>query len=172
MDFDYRMHRGLFLPRPMRVVTESERKEIRTAFHAYAKSDKISRRHLKLAALCCIGMKPSKVELDFLAPKDENGVSDGVDWSTFEAFMIQKLSLRDDDEIIRQAFLSFDRAQKGFLQFDDIVYGLKEMLKGISDQVVMDVFQELDRDRDGRVSYRDFELIMKLLRSEKVTIAS
>ncbi|KHF98085.1 Calcium-dependent protein kinase 13 [Gossypium arboreum] len=65
-----------------------------------------------------------------------------------------------NDEHLRRAFSYFDRDGNGFIEPDELRDALME---GEDDctSVANDIFQEMDTDKDGRISYDEFAAMMK-----------
>ena len=67
----------------------------------------------------------------------------------------------DSVEEMRNAFMSIDFSCKGFLTIDDLLKQFQMIAPHMKSSRVVDIFRELDRDCDGRVSYKDFELALQ-----------
>ena len=72
------------------------------------------------------------------------------------------LSVSNDDESIRQAFVALDSSCAGFISLSDFKAAVAEELPHLSDYVTTSAFRRVDTDRDGRVGYREFEAMMRL----------
>lgn len=79
----------------------------------------------------------------------------------FTQVMTQKLTLRDMDEEIRQIFLALDASCTGFITLADLKKVCAEATPSIKSTTIEQIFREADLDYDGRVSFRDFDKIMK-----------
>ncbi|PIK52114.1 putative EF-hand calcium-binding domain-containing protein 11-like [Apostichopus japonicus] len=112
---------------------------------------------LKVAMVSLFGYKPCKYEVDDLMGSAKLGLSKNV----FIAAMAQKLAALDKDEEIRETFRAFDRHSKGFLTLDDLEQAASKVSTGFPKQRLLLAFQEMDGDKDGRISFRDFEFMMK-----------
>ena len=67
----------------------------------------------------------------------------------------------DTDDEIRQMFIAFDTKCQGFITLDIAKKIFLQVAPFLDSVTVEKLFREADTDRDGRVSYRDFEFIMK-----------
>ena len=63
--------------------------------------------------------------------------------------------------VTRQVFLTFDARCQGFITEDDCARAFQQVVPHMAAQRVPGLFREVDRNGDGRVSYRDFELMMQ-----------
>ncbi|KAL6900689.1 hypothetical protein ACP4OV_005365 [Aristida adscensionis] len=86
------------------------------------------------------------------ADTDGNGTLD------CDEFVTVSLHLRKmaNDEYLAAAFKYFDKDGSGFIELEE----LKEEL-GPNDQIICDIIRDVDTDQDGRISYQEFELMMK-----------
>lgn len=92
---------------------------------------------------------------------ESTGREVGMDQSTFVSLMVDRLRQKDKDEQIRQVFIAFDVHMRGFITTSDCVQAFKEVVPLISNELVERWFEEVDSDSDGRVTFRDFEMMMK-----------
>ncbi|XP_035695722.1 EF-hand calcium-binding domain-containing protein 11-like isoform X2 [Branchiostoma floridae] len=79
----------------------------------------------------------------------------------FIKVMSSKMVAQDKDEEIRQVFLAFDTHCRGFLTLDDLLRACSQVAPHIPRHRMEAAFREVDSDGDSRVSYRDFEYMMK-----------
>ncbi|KAF8653869.1 hypothetical protein HU200_062001 [Digitaria exilis] len=86
------------------------------------------------------------------ADVDGNGTID------CDEFVAVSLHLRKmaSDEYLAKAFRYFDKDGSGFIELDE----LREEL-GPNEQVILEIIRDVDTDQDGRISYQEFELMMK-----------
>ena len=87
----------------------------------------------------------------------------GMNQPTFVSMMVERLGQKDKDELIRQVFIAFDVHLRGFITTSDCIQAFKEVSPHISEELVGRLFDEVDSDSDGRVTFRDFEMMMKSL---------
>lgn len=128
----------------------------------------------KVAVLELCGYKPSSYEISAVwsklnpAPAGQSDVTSGsrdrvtgLDQSAFVSMMVERLTQKDKDELIRQIFIAFDASLRGFITVADCVQAFKEVAPHISEKLTERWFSEVDSDYDGRVTFRDFEMMMK-----------
>ncbi|GJT18715.1 calcium-dependent protein kinase 7-like protein [Tanacetum coccineum] len=67
-----------------------------------------------------------------------------------------------NDEHLHKAFAVFDQNHNGYIEFEELRHALsdEENINGIED-VINAVMQDVDTDKDGRISYEEFAAMMK-----------
>lgn len=128
--------------------------------------EKLDKEDYKVAVIELLGYKPSKYELEnvWKACLGEGQVSESgllLDLETFTAHMSPRLKEKDQDEWIREVFVALDVYQRGFLHESDCVAAFWQVVPHVKEEVVKELFAEADSNADGKVSYRDFEIMMK-----------
>lgn len=90
---------------------------------------------------------------------DSNGKGT-LDYGEFVAVSLH-LQRMANDEHIRKAFSYFDKDGNGYIEPEELREALVE--DGAADvvDVANDIFQEVDTDKDGRISYDEFAAMMK-----------
>ncbi|XP_068718127.1 EF-hand calcium-binding domain-containing protein 11-like [Montipora capricornis] len=171
-----------------RKITEEEMCQIADAFHNADEGKKglLTREDLKVAFVSLFGYKPSKREVDqlminkthqqtslgmhlqgdqSLTQQSSSAVSTnpqvGLTLDQFTEIAKTKILAEDIDDKIRQMFLAFDARCQGFITLDVAKKVFLQVAPFLDPVTVERLFREVDTDRDGRVSYRDFEFMMK-----------
>ncbi|XP_060564366.1 EF-hand calcium-binding domain-containing protein 11-like isoform X1 [Ruditapes philippinarum] len=124
----------------------------------------LSRSDLKVAIVELLGYKPTKFEINHLLQthgEDIDNLTKGMTLEKFVSSMCEKLVSQDEDEDIRHTFMAFDVQCRGFLTLDDVKKVFSKVAPHVPEQTVHSAFREIDQDGDGRVSYKDFEFLMK-----------
>ena len=111
----------------------------------------------KVAVLELLGYKPSKYEVSSVW---KNAKGEGLGLEAFVTLMVRRLQQKDRSELVREVFVALDAGQRGFITEQDCLKAFKEVAPQLRQERVSALFQEVDYDRDGRVSYRDFEAMM------------
>ncbi|OWF54355.1 EF-hand calcium-binding domain-containing protein 11-like [Mizuhopecten yessoensis] len=147
-------------------LNKEEKRLLSSVFHQVDVGGKgfLSREDLKIAVAEVFGYKPSKLEADHLM--ESYGDSTGLNLPMFMVAMTEKMSKADQDGEIRHTFMAFDSQCRGFLTAEDLEKAVSCVAPHIPHHSIHSTFRELDRDGDGRVSYKDFDSMMKYNTSE------
>ncbi|XP_041353384.1 EF-hand calcium-binding domain-containing protein 11-like isoform X1 [Gigantopelta aegis] len=149
-----------------RTINADENRLLTSIFHDCDTDKKgfLSREDLKFAVVSLFGYKPSKYETNEILQTHGDIIIDGkkgISLTSFLAVLGPKFASRDEDDEIRQVFLAFDIQCHGFLTVEDLMKVFGQIAPRIPAHTVAASFRELDRDGDGRISYKDFEFMMK-----------
>ena len=161
-------------------ITEEKLCQIAETFHNADEENKgfLTSEDLKVAFVSLFGYKPSKSEVQQLMAKFQkpgSSVNDqlpgcsktfvntqtGMTLENFTEIAKIKILAEDTDDEIRQMFIAFDTKCQGFITLDTAKKVFLQVAPFLDSVTVEKLFREADTDRDGRVSYRDFEFIMK-----------
>ncbi|KAL8588775.1 hypothetical protein ACOMHN_035271 [Nucella lapillus] len=150
----------------VRSLTKCEQSLLRKIFTEADEGGKgfLARADLKIAVISLLGYKPSKYEANQILEKYGHTLEDetlALNLGEFVEAMTPKLISGDEDDDIRQTFMAFDTHCKGFLTVDDLKKVFAQLAPHMGHHRIEAMFKELDRDGDGRVSYRDFDFMMK-----------
>ena len=177
--------------RPSRHITQEKLCQILETFHNADEGGKgfLANEDLKVAFVALFGYKPSKSEVGQLMAKCRSLPSDqsrikrsedsriernpdtphvGMSLEHFTEIAKAKILAEDFDDEIRQMFIAFDVMCRGFITLDIAKRVFQQVAPFLDPVTVEKLFREADMDRDGRVSYRDFEFIMKYTVDEEV----
>ncbi|KAI4974679.1 hypothetical protein ZWY2020_048286 [Hordeum vulgare] len=86
------------------------------------------------------------------ADTDGNGTLDCDEFVTV-SLHLKKMT---NDKYLAAAFRYFDKDGSGFIEIDELRQEL-----GPNEQAILEIIRDVDTDRDGRISYQEFELMMK-----------
>ena len=85
---------------------------------------------------------------------DQDG---SIDYSEFLAATVHQSKLSREDNLMR-AFEHFDTDKSGFITADELAAALKESGEGVNVHQILD---EVDKDRDGKIDYEEFCIMMR-----------
>ncbi|GER27121.1 calcium-dependent protein kinase [Striga asiatica] len=120
---------------------------------------KVSYEELR-AGLKKVGSQLAEPEIKLLmdvADVDGNGV---LDYGEFVAVTIH-LQRMENDEHIHRAFMFFDKDESGYIELDELREALVDESGETDLDVLNNIMQEVDTDKDGRISYEEFVAMMK-----------
>ena len=115
----------------------------------------------KVAVLSILGYKPSKYEVATVWQTHQRQEEEGLQREAFISLMTQRLRKQDRDDLTRQVFLTLDARCQGFITEADCARAFRQVAPHMAGQRLPSLFREADSNGDGRVSYRDFELLMQ-----------
>ncbi len=79
----------------------------------------------------------------------------------FTQLMSQKLGSKDVEDEIRQIFIALSSSCTGFITLTDFKKAFTEVAPLYSTGFIEQIFAEIDQDKDGRITFREFERLMK-----------
>ena len=88
---------------------------------------------------------------------DNNGY---CEYDEFLLLMSKKINEGQMDEEMMEAFKTFDKDSKGFIDIKDLRRVLKSYNENLNDEEVKLMFNETDADKDGKINFKDFILMM------------
>merc|ERR1712162_82815 len=143
-------------------LTPQQITEIREAFDLFDTdgSGAIDAKELKVA-MRALGFEPKKDEIrKMISDIDKDG--DGtIDFDEFMMMMTAKMSEKDTREEICKAFRLFDDDKTGKISFKNLKRVAKELGETMTDEELMEMVDEADRDGDGEINEDEFLRIMK-----------
>ena len=141
-------------------VDEALKRDCERAYYAADEGDKgyLTPEDYKVAVVSLLGYKPSKYEIGSMW---KHCTGDGMTRATFVELMVERLKQQDSNELIRQVFLTFDTHCQGFITLENCRGAFRKVAPHIADTEVEAFFAEIDSNCDGKISYRDFEIMMK-----------
>lgn len=120
----------------------------------------LTKEELKLAVVELFGYKPSKYEIHQLIASSSHE-SNAISKEQFLKAMKSKQSNQDENDEIRQLFVACDLKCRGFICFEDVERIFQQSASYMKNFDVKRLFEEVDRDKDGRITFRDFEYMLK-----------
>eukprot|EP01083_Nonionella_stella_P124379 375517_1 len=112
------------------------------------------------SVLSLFGCYPTQMELlDLLNEVDinQNGI---FDFNDFCNIMSRKTSKFDDFLELHEAFVIFDREQRGYITTSDVRSVMNALGEHLTEEDLCQLMEALKQDGDGKVSYENFARIM------------
>ncbi|KAK7392872.1 hypothetical protein VNO78_21322 [Psophocarpus tetragonolobus] len=93
----------------------------------------------------------------------EAGDTDNDGYLDYEEFVAISIHLRkiDHDEHLHKAFQFFDKNQSGYIEVEELHNALADEIKTNNEEVINAIMLDVDTDKDGRISYEEFAVMMK-----------
>lgn len=144
-------------------ITTEHKNDIMDVFQSADEGKKgyLTAEDLKVAFVSLFGYKPSREEVEGLMSREESQDNPGMTLGTFMDISSMKIAAQDVDDEIRQVFVAFDVACRGFITLDSAKKIFGRIAPFLDSTRVEKAFREIDNDHDGHISYRDFEFMMK-----------
>ncbi|XP_042463108.1 calcium-dependent protein kinase 20-like [Zingiber officinale] len=83
-----------------------------------------------------------------------------LDYAEFAAVSIH-LRKVENDEHLHKAFSYFDQNKSGYIEIEELSDSLADDLGANREEVINAIIQDVDTDKDGRISYEEFAAMMK-----------
>ena len=149
-------------PKKRTELTEEQKQEIKEAFDLFDTdgSGNIDQKELKVA-MRALGFEPKREEIKKLiseVDKDGTGV---IDFPEFLDMMTAKMAVRDPREEMLKAFRLFDDDESGKISFKNLKRVAKELGENMTDDEILEMIEEADRDGDGEIGEEEFMRIMR-----------
>ncbi|KAI0209245.1 Calmodulin [Lamellibrachia satsuma] len=142
-------------------LTDEQIAEIREAFQLFDKdgSGSISTKELGMA-MRSLGQNPTEDQLmDMVNEVDEND-SGAVDFPEFLKMMARMVTNTDTEVETREAFRCFDVDNNGYIKVDEMRYVMRNLGVDMSEREINELIAEADTNKDGRITYESFAVLM------------
>ncbi|KAJ7976801.1 Calcium-dependent protein kinase [Quillaja saponaria] len=83
-----------------------------------------------------------------------------LDYGEFVAVSVH-LKKMDNDEHLHKAFQFFDQNKTGYIEIEELRDALANEVDTNSEEVINAIMNDVDSDKDGRISYKEFAAMMK-----------
>merc|ERR1712205_289685 len=142
--------------------TDEEKKEVRKNFNLF---DKKRTGAIPIAdmgtVLRSLGQNPTEAELQALMEEVDKDKSGTIEFDEFVDLMARTNKSKDQmEEEIKNAFLTFDADNSGYITREELVETLTTMGDPVDEETINGMIQEADVDGDGKINYEEFTKIM------------
>ncbi|XWS52536.1 hypothetical protein CRYUN_Cryun11dG0079100 [Craigia yunnanensis] len=151
--------------RALRVIAEhlsvEEVAGIKEAFEMMdtGKRGKINLEELRMG-LQKVGQQIPDADLQILVEAADLDGDGTLNYGEFVAVSVH-LKKMTNDEHLHKAFAFFDLNKSGFLEIEDLRDALNDEVDTSSEEVINAIMHDVDTDKDGRISYEEFVVMMK-----------
>ncbi|XP_063700635.1 troponin C-like [Culicoides brevitarsis] len=114
--------------------------------------------------LTTLGVKLKEEELEALCKEVDKNGSGMIEFN--EYVELAKIYIEPEEDYkqvyseLRQVFMIFDKANKGYLELAEFKSVLKEIEPELPDQELDDIVDEVDADGSGRIEFEEFLEVM------------
>ena len=149
-------------PKKRTELTEEQKQEIKEAFDLFDTdgSGNIDQKELKVA-MRALGFEPKREEIKKLISEVDKDGSGVIDFPEFLEMMTAKMADRDPQEEMLKAFRLFDDDETGKISFKNLKRVAKELGENMTDDEIMEMIEEADRDGDGEIGEQEFMRIKR-----------
>ena len=145
-----------------RIMTNAEKERLTKMFMAIDKNadGRLSRRELIQAYNSIFGssVEVSKLVDDIILNIDINK-SGSISYTEFLIALMDKKRLLSKDNL-KQAFEMFDKDKSGYIDIEEVKSTLG-VGKNFSEDIWKFIIDEIDQNKDGKISFDEFEYMMK-----------
>ncbi|CAL5338389.1 unnamed protein product [Camellia sinensis] len=83
-----------------------------------------------------------------------------MDYGEFVAISVHLRKMGNDDHLL-EAFKFFDQNQSGYIEIEELRDTLADEVETNNEEVINAIMQDVDTDKDGRISHEEFASMMK-----------
>ena len=154
--------KGMSRGKPKFGLDGEQLEEVREAFNLFDTdgSGSIEVKELK-AAMRALGFQVKKAEIRKMVAdvdKDENG---SIEFDEFVDMMTSRMANRDSREEVMKVFRLFTDEGSDYITFRNLKRVVTELNEGLSDDEMMEMIDEADRNNDGKIDFEEFFRVMK-----------
>ncbi|KAK3205266.1 hypothetical protein Dsin_019312 [Dipteronia sinensis] len=107
-----------------------------------------------------IGQHIPEADLQILMNAADVDGDGSLNYGEFVAVSVH-LKKMGNDEHLHKAFSFFDRNQSGYIEIEELREALNDEVDTSSEEVISAIMHDVDTDKDGRISYEEFAVMMK-----------
>merc|ERR1712182_178751 len=143
-------------------LTEQQKVEVKEAFELFDTdgSGSIATGELKVA-MKALGFEPKPGEIEKMIHSVDDDGDGEMDYDDFERMMEQKIINKDQKDDLLKAFAMFDDDKTGTISPANLKRVAKELGETMTEEDLLEVIAESDKDGDGELSVDEFLAVMK-----------
>merc|ERR1712070_1369817 len=143
-------------------LTEQQKVEIKEAFELFDTdgSGSIASGELKMG-MKALGFEPKPGEIEKLIHSVDDDGDGEMDYDDFERMMERKILDKDQKDDLLKAFSLIDDDQTGKISLKNLKRVAKELGETMTEDELVEVIAESDKDGDGELSVDEFLAVMK-----------
>lgn len=108
-----------------------------------------------------LGQNPTEAELlEMISSVDDNGDHE-IDFDEFLVLMKSRISERDPEKELRDAFAVFDTDGSGSIDRKELKKLMKKLGQILSEAELDAMMDEVDSNGDGEISFAEFKALME-----------
>lgn len=107
-----------------------------------------------------LGYNPNQEELDEIIETYDHDKSGTIDYTEFKDLMNSKFKEQQEGKDLLEIFLIFDKDADGLISAEDMKYVANFVEVNLDDNLIKELIEQVDSDKDGRISYHEFFAIM------------
>ncbi|GAB4856032.1 Calcium-dependent protein kinase 8 [Ancistrocladus abbreviatus] len=123
------------------------------------KRGKINKEELR-AGLVILGHQVADADLQILMEAADVDGDGTLNYGEFVAVSVHFKKMANDEHLHR-AFSFFDRNKSGYIEIDELRDALNDDVDSSIEEVINAIMHDVDTDKDGRISYEEFAVMMK-----------
>merc|ERR1712093_191110 len=112
-------------------------------------------------AMKALGFEPKPGEIEKLIHSVDDDGDGEMDYDDFERMMERKILDKDQKDDLLKAFKLIDDDQTGNISLKNLKRVAKELGEAMTEEDLMEVIAESDKDGDGELSVDEFLAVMK-----------
>ncbi|XP_017078920.1 calmodulin-1 [Drosophila eugracilis] len=146
----------------MATLTDAQLEELREAFYLYdpERSGRVTVKQLA-GVMRALGEVLTEAEIYDLANECSVDYSGMVQFKDFQYVMSKRLEDQNSLVSLKQAFKIFDRNEANSFTISEIKIVMTNLGEKMSDDDLRELFQDIDQDKDGKISFTEFVAAMR-----------
>ena len=108
---------------------------------------------------------PKNELLDMVKAIDKDGNS-LIEFDEFEKMVTEKMTQRDSPQEVLKAFNLFDLDKSGFVTVQNMIDVTRMLGETTGADVLKDFIKEADTDKDGKLSFKEWEAVMNAMKGK------